>query len=167
MGTEAVGNPDFLTFESIIFFVAQLVGFDALAFPLSAPYRDSGGFDAGSVGACVWLGEGVAAYPLAHCQVGQVAPLLLLGTPLADAQGHQAGVHGQEAAHRGVGPAQLLADRGVADVVHARPAVIRSGWTRQEAQFAHALDELHRELARFVGLPCQRRYLFVGKLAGD
>src|SRR5207248_4041336 len=107
VGAEAVCDPDLLAVEDVV--LALL------------PRR---ALDAGSVGPGVRLGQGVAADPIARGQAGQVAALLLLSAPLPDAQRYQAGIHRQEPAHRGVGPPQLLAHQRVAQVVHARAAVI-------------------------------------------
>jgi hypothetical protein len=72
---------------------------------------------------------------------------------------------GEEAAHGGIGAPQFFAEQRVADVIHARAAVLRLDWPAEEAEFAHAPDEVMREAARFVGLAGDGRDLLRGELA--
>src|SRR5258708_24821612 len=86
-GAGAVGDPDFLAVQDI-------------AVPLLACSR----LHAGGIRTCIWLGQCVAANPLAGGQSWQVVVFLLFGAPFLDAEGYEAGMHGEEATHRGIGP---------------------------------------------------------------
>ena len=71
----------------------------------------------------------------------------------------------QEATHGRVGSPQLFAEQGIANIVHAGPAIFRLNRSRQEAQFAHALNQVQGELTFLVSFACHWSYFLLGKLA--
>src|SRR5205085_10430738 len=74
-------------------------------------------------------------------------------------------MHGQETTHGRVGAPQLLTQQRVADEVHAGATISRINRPAQEAQFAHAPDQVLRKDALFVGLARDWRDLLFGEAA--
>src|SRR5258708_30980906 len=128
VSAEAVGYPDFLAVQDVIIAL----------FPGCSLYTRY-------VRTSFWFGQSVAADPITCGKQRQIAALLYLGAPIADAEGNKARMNGQETTHGRIGPSQFLAEQGVAHVVHARSTILRLNWPRQETHFPHSPDQLQRE----------------------
>src|SRR5690606_30886674 len=93
------------------------------------------------VGAVVRLGEAEAAELLTQGDRREPLLLLLLGAELEDRLAAQAHRHRDDAAHRGVGPAELLHPDAVGDVVATDPAVLLGDRQAEEAELTELGDD--------------------------
>src|SRR5260221_10271565 len=148
VSAEAVGYPDFLAIQDVIIAL----------FPGCSLYTRY-------VRTNFWFGQSVAADPITCGKQREIAALLYLGAPIADAEGNKACMNGQETTHGRIGPSEFLAEQGVAHVVHARSTILRFDWPCQEAQFAHTLDQVQGEFAFLIRYSCYRRYFLLCELA--
>src|SRR5205814_8924352 len=72
---------------------------------------------------------------------------------------------GEKSTHRGVSSPKFLAQQRVAYVVHARTAIHRIDWSRQEAELSHAPDQVQGKFAFLVGFARDGGDLLLGKYA--
>ena len=72
-------------------------------------------------------------------------------------------MHRQEAAHRRIRPAKLLAHQREAERVHPCAAVLLRHRAGEEAQLGHARDQLAREDTLLIGLTRQGSKLLAGE----
>src|SRR5207248_5642422 len=80
---------------------------------------DRFGLERRRVRAGAGLGEAEATERLARTDARQPSFLLLVGAPLVDGLADETGVDGDDAPDAGVGPADLLDDQAVGDVVES------------------------------------------------
>ena len=106
-----------------------------------------GGREVGGVGAHAGLGQPERRQLLAPRLGHQPALPLLLGPPLEQRQAVEPDVDALDDPERGVGPLELLAQQGEADVVHARAAVALRDRRAQEPELAHLREHLGVRLA--------------------
>src|SRR5207248_10837054 len=95
----------------------------------------------------------------------KVTAFLHLAPPVLNTEGNQAGMDGEKSTHRGVSSPKFLAQQRVAYVVHARTAIHRIDWSRQEAELSHAPDQVQGKFAFLVGFARDGGDLLLGKYA--
>ncbi len=98
------------------------------------------------------LGHGERADMLAADQLRQVAPLLGLRAVLADLVDAEIGMGAVGQADRGRGARDFLHRDAVLEIAEARPAIVLLHRDAEQAEPAHLLPEVHRELVGAVDL---------------
>ena len=120
----------------------------------------------GGVGAGVGLGQPEASEQIAAAESGQPALLLLLGSPALDRAADERGLDRDHRPRGAVGPADLLDDQGVGDVVEAAPAVLLGDRRPEVAHLAEPAGQVGVEARSAVALADPRDDHLVGEPPG-
>jgi hypothetical protein len=124
------------------------------------------GREVGSVGPHTGFGQRERRQLVATGLWNQPALALFLRPPLEEGQRVQPDVDALDDAECGVGPLQLFAQQGEADVVHAGAAVGLRDRRAKEALLAHPIEDLPVDLAALVPFADVGQDLGLGEGAG-